>query len=294
MSVVVAPTYSEMSQASLIDIIETQKLVIADLRWHDDIISNTDLPIAARFAARAVRKFTQTRKPCDDGYYKAYLPAMAQLAGVSPSTISRGLETLSDATEALDKHTEELRNEHGHVEKNVLYFRTHESFNQAAEIQPTKDVPKHGGNRRLPCPDCGCVHRRVKRREECAACGHQFFEQERIIRGDEESLQDEMTLEGEEGENSERVRNLDEESLQDEMTLEDEGTNFGTSRNLDEESLQDATGEPSWLDTNEGRIDLSLLPEGDSLIVEPIAPDAFRIKRASGESVGALIPHRGV
>jgi hypothetical protein len=183
--------YENMSKVDLIGIIKTQQSIIHDLQWHDEIISNTDLPIAARFAARAIRKFTQTREPCDDGYYKGYLPEMERLSGVSASTISRGIQTLSDATEAVDKYTDEIRDERGRLEKNVLYFRTHESFNMAAEIIPIKEVAKHGGNRRLPCPECGCVHRRRKVLEECAACSHKFYENERIIHGDEESLQDE-------------------------------------------------------------------------------------------------------
>src|SRR5258708_11030775 len=187
----VNPNYYAMSKSDLIEVIETQQSVIHDLQWHDEIMSNSDLPIAARFAARAIRKFTQTRAPCDDGYYKGYLPAMADLAGVSASTISRGIETLSDATEAIDKFTDELRDEHGHVEKNVLYFRTAESFDLAAEIIPIKEVAKHGGNRRLPCPECGCVHRRRKTVEECAACSHKFYENERIILGDEEQEESE-------------------------------------------------------------------------------------------------------
>src|SRR6266700_3153769 len=139
--------YEHMSKADLLEIIEVQKQRINDLQWHDDIMSNTDLPIAARFAARAVRKFTQTRTPCDDGYFKGYLPAMADLAGVSAPTISRGLQTLSDATEAIDKYTDEIRDERGRLEKNLLYFRTYDSFNRAAEIIPIKEVAKHGGNR---------------------------------------------------------------------------------------------------------------------------------------------------
>src|SRR5438105_3710651 len=135
-----APNYAAMSKSDLIEIIETQKAIICDLRWHDEIMSNTDLPIAARFAARAIRKFTQTRQPCDDGYYKGYLPAMAELAGVSASTISRGIETLSGATDAIDKHTDEVRDERGRLEKNLLYFRKNDTFEDVDAITPTKEL----------------------------------------------------------------------------------------------------------------------------------------------------------
>ncbi len=188
---IMSPNYYAMSKSDLIEVIETQQSVIHDLQWHDEIMSNTDLPIAARFAARAIRKFTQTREPCDDGYYKGYLPEMEKLAGVSASTISRGIQTLSDATDAIDKHTDEIRDERGRLEKNLLYFRKNELFEAASEIAPIKEVAKHGGNRRLPCPECGCVHRRRKTVEECAACSHKFYENERIILGDEEQEESE-------------------------------------------------------------------------------------------------------
>ncbi len=168
-----------MSQADLIEIIETQKQRInsqqTELAW----FTNSALPIAARFAGYAVQKFIQQREPNEEGWYKGYLPKMEEIAGVDTSTISRGIATLAAVTDALDKYTYEQRDEDGHKEKSLLYFRPTDLLDRPDEIIPTKEIARHGGNHpKLPCPDCGCVHRRVKRREECAACGHKFFENE--------------------------------------------------------------------------------------------------------------------
>lgn len=189
------PDYAAMSKAELIEVIETQKAVIntqrADLAW----FTNSDLPIAARFAGYAAKKFTEERKPGEDGRFKAYLPEMGNQAGVSASTISRGIQTLADATDALEKHTLEEWDEEG--KHSTLYIKPLDLFSRPAEVKPIKEIKKHGGDHRIEfCKGCGSERIVEKKTWVCTDCGqvHKTFEPRPV----NTPLQDATTLESSE------------------------------------------------------------------------------------------------
>jgi len=150
-------------------VIEAQKRIIntqrAELAW----FTNSALPIAARYAGYATEKFTQDHKPGEDGRYKAYLPDMADESGVSASTISRGIQTLAAATEALDKYTLDEWDEDGN-KHSTLYIQPTDLFSRPSEIRPTKDLPQHGGKRVKICT-CGSENIVEKKLWVCADCG---------------------------------------------------------------------------------------------------------------------------
>jgi len=184
------PNYQAMSKSDLIAIIENQKITINNERERrkqlEGFLTNSKLPIAARYAGYATQQFKQQVEPDTEGYYKAYLPEMAKIAGVSPSTISRGLAILSDATDALDKYTHDERDENGRKEKSLLYFRPREIFETPAAIEPIKEIKRHGGARIAKC-ECGgelIVKERVLKSQQytiCTSCGTQHIYQARTV-----------------------------------------------------------------------------------------------------------------
>lgn len=162
--------------AYLQQVIEAQARIITYQRdqlddYADELawFTNSDLPIAARFAGYGVQKFIEERKPGEDGRYKAYLPAMADAAGVSASTISRGVQILADATDALDKNTLDEWDENGN-KHSTLYIQPLDPFRRPAEIVPTGEIKKHGGKRTKICT-CGSENIIEKKTWVCADCG---------------------------------------------------------------------------------------------------------------------------
>jgi hypothetical protein len=146
-----------------------------ELAW----FTNSNLPIAARFAGYAVQKFIEQRKPGEDGRYKAYLPAMGDAAGVSDSTISRGVKILASATDALDKETLDEWDENGN-KHSTLYIQPLDLFRRPQEVKPTKEIKKHGGDHRIVyCDGCGSENIVETKKWVCADCGqvHKTFKQ---------------------------------------------------------------------------------------------------------------------
>jgi DNA-binding MarR family transcriptional regulator len=74
----------------------------AKVKSYETILSNKALPIGHRLAQIAVKRLTEKRDPDANGWYRAYLPALAESVGVSPSTMSRSLKNLADCTQVIE------------------------------------------------------------------------------------------------------------------------------------------------------------------------------------------------
>lgn len=195
-----SPAYYEEVIASQRRVINDQRKKLAFLGYLGDTLRNKNLPLNLRLATIAAKELTETATPDENGYYRAYLPRLADTVGVSASTMSRGLRNLAEYTSAIEHHpvTDEKQ-----PEKTLVFIRPTDLLDTPREIKPIQEMKRHGGNRRIPCPACGCIHRKVIRREECADCGYFFHESERVYNAcpdeqDTDPLQDAMAFQEEE------------------------------------------------------------------------------------------------
>ncbi len=154
------------------EVVESQKRVInaqrEKLQWYEGILSNKDLPINLRLATIAAKKLEETRSPGEDGYYRAHLPYLAKIIGVSPSTMSRGIKNLAACTEAIEHRTEADKDE---PYKTIVYIRPTDLLDRPQEIRPIKEIKRHGGDHRVFCPSCGSEDIVEKKRHICRCCG---------------------------------------------------------------------------------------------------------------------------
>jgi hypothetical protein len=225
------------------EVIASQKLIIEDQRkklqflgYLGNTLRNKALPLNLRLATIAVKELTETATPDENGYYRAYLPRLADTVGVSDSTMSRGLRNLAEYTSAIEHHpvTDEKQ-----PEKTLVFIRPTDLLDTPQDIQPSQDMKRHGGNRRIPCPACGCVHRKVIRREECADCGYFFYESERVYNAcpdeqESEPLQDETGS------------IIDQDPVTEVEPLQDETAPFSDMPEVEEQPpLQDETEAPN-------------------------------------------------
>jgi hypothetical protein len=178
--------YETMSKSDLIGIIEAQKRVVnaqhEKLQWYEGILSNKSLPINQRLATIAAKRLEETRKPDEDGFYRAHLPALAETVGVSPSTISRGLKSLADCTQAVEHRTVSDKNE---PYKHIVFIRPTDLLARPAEITPTKEIKRHGGDhRKCQCGGELLVKERVLTSQQytvCTTCGVQHVYPPRTV-----------------------------------------------------------------------------------------------------------------
>lgn len=107
-------------------------------------------------------------KADEEGRVKVYMPAIAEKAGCSPSTASRGLKAAESAgcLRRLVKPNQDNRNE--------LYLQMDADPNAAlaaaATAEPKRDCGQHGGDRRPRCedhPHAHVVERTVRYCEDC-------------------------------------------------------------------------------------------------------------------------------
>lgn len=190
--VVAAPSIEYLQE-----VVESQKRVInaqrEKLQWYEGILCNKDLPINMRLAAIASKKLEETRKPGEDGYYRAHLPYLAEIVGVSPSTMSRGLKNLADCTEAVERLTKPDKDE---PYKDIVFIRPTDLLARPQEIAPIKEIKRHGGDHRITCPTCGSDQVLEQKRYICTnpECGCVWSTSPKPANKDEESdpLQDAM------------------------------------------------------------------------------------------------------
>ncbi len=154
------------------EVVESQKRVInaqrEKLQWYEGILSNKTLPVNLRLATIAAKKLEETRPPGEDGYYRAHLPYLAEIVGVSPSTMSRGIKNLAACTEAIEHRTEADKDE---PYKTIVYIRPTDLLDRPQEITPIKEIKRHGGDHRVFCPSCGSEDIVEKKRHICRCCG---------------------------------------------------------------------------------------------------------------------------
>jgi hypothetical protein len=177
--------YAAMSKPDLITIIESQKLTInyerAKRKQLEDALSNNALPINLRLAAIAAKRLEETAKPDENGYYRAHLPALAEMVGVSPSTMSRGLKNLADCTQAVEHRTVDDKDE---PYKKIVYIRPSDLLDRPGEIAPIKEIKRHGGDHRCKCGGELHVKERILTSQqyiECSNCGITRFFPPRIV-----------------------------------------------------------------------------------------------------------------
>jgi hypothetical protein len=165
-------SYAAMSKHDLIRVIETQQQTIIYERekrqWYETVLSNKALPINQRLALIAVKRLEETRRPDDDGWTRAYLPALGEMVGVSPSSISRGLQNLHDCTQALERRS--VPDAHEPYKSNV-FIRSTDLLDRPADIAPTKEIKRHGGDHRIVCQSCGSDDIVEKKQHICRCCG---------------------------------------------------------------------------------------------------------------------------
>lgn len=168
--------------SSLQETIEAQKRIIntqrEKLQWYENILGNKKLPINMRLATIAARTLEETRKPDENGYYRAHLPALAEVVGVSASTISRGLKNLADCTQAVEHLTVPDKDE---PYKQIVYIRPTDLLDRPQEIAPIKEIKRHGGDHRIFCDACGSEDIVEQKKHVCRSCGNvvkQFADRE--------------------------------------------------------------------------------------------------------------------
>jgi putative DNA primase/helicase len=171
--------------AEALAVIEAQKKIICSqrekLQWYEGLHKNKDLQGGAMRATIAAKLLAETSQPGEDGYYKVYLPKLADMVGVSPSTMSRGLRTLADCTDALEHRTEAKK---GEPYKDVVYIRPTDLLDHPDLIKPTKEIKRHGGSRKCECGGELLVKERVLTSQQytvCTACGEQHIFPARIV-----------------------------------------------------------------------------------------------------------------
>lgn len=172
MTQIATPNIADFSKADLISLVQHQQETIRtqreQLQWYKGILSNKELPVNMRLALIATKELADTRKPGDDGFMRAHLPALAETVGVSASTMSRAVQKLADCTDAVERRVEPDKND---PYKSIVYLRPKPLLERPREIAPIVDIKRHGGDHRVFCQACGSENIVEQKKHICADCG---------------------------------------------------------------------------------------------------------------------------